>query len=130
MLRRLLEKREVVLTRLERVELLRRRKGGKEPKMWTGGCLCVGERVNSVAYLTQELSYYNTEVGTSPKNGPVADAVMFNGFFCYHAIHEKWCPIRRTDDTKMNDKQDKGEVLTLECILRNCETCLCVWRAR
>lgn len=61
MLRRLLERRESVLTKLERAELQKRKNGGREPRMWTRPC-CLGEEVDSVAYLTQELSYYNTEV--------------------------------------------------------------------
>lgn len=60
-LRRLLAKREGVLRRLERAEL-RRRKLGKDRKIWTGPWLCLSRRVNSVDYLTEELNYYNTEV--------------------------------------------------------------------
>ena len=52
-----------MLTRLERAELQRRvSKNAEEPKMWTGPCYCVGDRVGAVGYLTEELSYYNTEV--------------------------------------------------------------------
>ena len=63
MLRGLLKKREAVLTKLERAELQRRAsKEGEEPKVWTGACFGLGQRVDAVAYLTEELSYYNTEV--------------------------------------------------------------------
>lgn len=62
-LRGLLKKRESVLTKLERAELQRRAsKEGREPKVWTGACCCLGQRVDAVTYLTEELSYYNTEV--------------------------------------------------------------------
>eukprot|EP00752_Nemacystus_decipiens_P015850 g14160.t1 len=62
-LRGLLQKREAVLTKLERAELQRRAsKEGEEPKVWTGACFGLGQRVDAVAYLTEELSYYNTEV--------------------------------------------------------------------
>lgn len=62
-LRNLLKKRETVLTKLERAELKRRAsKEGEEPKVWTGACFGLGQRVDAVAYLTEELSYYNTEV--------------------------------------------------------------------
>ncbi|CAM9678070.1 unnamed protein product [Ectocarpus sp. 4 AP-2014] len=62
-LRGLLQKRESVLTKLERAELQRRAsKEGREPKVWTGACCCLGQRVDAVTYLTEELSYYNTEV--------------------------------------------------------------------
>ncbi|CAM9535056.1 unnamed protein product [Scytosiphon promiscuus] len=62
-LRRLLDKREAVLTRLERAELQRRAaKPGREPRVWTGACFCLGQRVDAVGFLTEELSYYNTEV--------------------------------------------------------------------
>lgn len=62
-LRGLLNKREAVLTKLERAELRRRAsKPGDEPKVWTGACFGLGQRVDAVAFLTEELSYYNTEV--------------------------------------------------------------------
>lgn len=62
-MRSLLKKREAVLTKLERAELQRRAsKEGEEPKVWTGACFGLGQRVDAVAYLTEELSYYNTEV--------------------------------------------------------------------
>lgn len=55
-----------MVTRLERAELKRRKsKAEKEPKMWTGACWCLGSRVGSVGHLTEELSYYNTEVSQS-----------------------------------------------------------------
>lgn len=64
-LRGLLDKRESVLTRLERAELKRRAsKDGEEPMMWTGPCCLLGDRVGAVGYLTEELSYYNVEVGS------------------------------------------------------------------
>ncbi|CAM9575546.1 unnamed protein product [Pylaiella littoralis] len=62
-LRGLLKKREAVLTKLERAEMRRRAcKAGHEPKVWTGACFGLGQRVDAVAFLTEELSYYNTEV--------------------------------------------------------------------
>ena len=63
-MRGLLDKRESVLTRLERAELKRRAsKDGDEPMVWTGACCLLGDRVEAVGYLNEELSYYNIEVG-------------------------------------------------------------------
>lgn len=79
-LRGLLQKRESVLTKLERAELQRRAsKEGREPKVWTGACCCLGQRVDAVAYLTEELSYYNTEVGQAGTQALAHDARRIGG---------------------------------------------------
>lgn len=70
-----------MVTRLERAELKRRKsKAGREPNMWTGGGWCLGSRVGSVGHLTEELSYYNTEV--SSVAAPLVRSWSLLLFFC------------------------------------------------
>lgn len=83
-MRGLLDKREDVLTRLERAELERRgSKSGEEPKIWTGRCFCLGDRVGAVGYLTEELNYCNTEVCL------YAEGFDLSFFFCNFRESEK-----------------------------------------